>query len=144
VAALALPADGKIIACDIDEDFTKKAKQYWKEAGIESKISLRIAPAGDTLNDLIKSGESGSYDFAFMDADKGGQDLYYELCLKLLRPGGIIAIDNTLWMEQVLKPAAGDYDTNLQRPSRNSMTSLPKIMLGLLYFNSMLAMDIQL
>jgi predicted O-methyltransferase YrrM len=112
-AALALPPDaGKIIACDISEDFTNEAKRYWKEAGVESKISLRIAPAGDTLNDLIRNGESGTYDFAFIDADKGGYDLYYELCLQLLRPGGIIAFDNTLWSGRVLNPAVnGDDDT---------------------------------
>merc|ERR1712126_592799 len=95
-AALALPDDGQVIACDINEDFTNIAKKFWKEANVENKIKLEIAPATDTLQKLLDAGEENTFDFAFIDADKGGYGSYFELCLKLMRKGGIIAFDNTL------------------------------------------------
>lgn len=95
--ALSLPDDGKLIACDISEEYTNIARKYWQEAGVESKINLHIAPALDTLNKLIDNGEENTFDFVFIDADKSNYDLYYEKSLKLLRQGGIIAIDNVLW-----------------------------------------------
>jgi predicted O-methyltransferase YrrM len=95
--ALALPPDGRIICCDINKDTTAVGQRYWDEAGVAGKIDLRIGPAGDTLNGLLKGGEAGRFDFMFIDADKTGYDTYYELGLKLLRPGGLIAIDNVLW-----------------------------------------------
>jgi predicted O-methyltransferase YrrM len=94
--ALALPQDGQMIACDINEEWTDVACRYWREAGVEHKIDLRLAPAVETLGDLIEQGESDSFDFAFIDADKPGYDAYYELCLQLVRPGGLIALDNML------------------------------------------------
>ena len=134
-AALALPEDGKVIACDINEDFTRfvlkiittlfdmylkylfiytsLAKSFWKQAGIEQKVDLTIAPATQTLQKLLDDGQEGTFDFAFIDADKAGYDDYYELCLKLLRSGGIIAFDNTLWSSKVLKPAEACDDTTL-------------------------------
>ena len=93
---MTLPEDGKVIACDVSEEYTNHAKRFWKEAGVEHKIDLRIAPAQETLRSLIEAGEVGTFDFAFIDADKEGYDDYYELCLQLIRPGGIIAFDNTL------------------------------------------------
>lgn len=101
-AALALPDDGIVIGCDVSEDFTSHAKKYWTEAGVEKKIKLEIAPAADTLNKLVDNGEENTFDFAFIDADKGGYDTYFELCLKLMRKGGIIAFDNTLRDGKVL------------------------------------------
>ena len=95
-AALALPSDGKVVACDVSEEFTREGQKRWKEAGVAHKVDLRIAPAQETLQKLIDGGEVGQYDFAFIDADKGGYPTYYEQCLQLLRPGGIIAFDNTL------------------------------------------------
>ena len=95
-AAMTLPEDGKVIACDVSEEYTNHGKRFWKEAGVEHKIDLRIAPAQETLRSLIEAGEVGTFDFAFIDADKEGYDDYYELCLQLIRPGGIIAFDNTL------------------------------------------------
>ncbi len=95
--AMALPDDGKLIACDINHDWTAIARRYWEEAGIAHKIDLRLAPASDTLSGLMESGEGGSFDFIFIDADKRHYSLYYEQCLKLARPGGIIAVDNVLW-----------------------------------------------
>ena len=99
---MTLPEDGKVIACDVSEEFTNHGKSFWKEARVEHKIDLRIAPAQETLQLLIEAGEAGTFDFAFIDADKEGYDEYYELCLQLIRPGGIIAFDNTLRGGRVL------------------------------------------
>jgi caffeoyl-CoA O-methyltransferase len=109
--ALALPDDGRLLACDISDEYTRVGRPYWEQAGVAGKIELRLAPAIETLDARLAAGESGQYDFAFVDADKTGYDAYYERCLKLLRPGGLIAIDNTLWSGKVAHPAAGDADT---------------------------------
>ncbi|MBO6521406.1 MAG: class I SAM-dependent methyltransferase [Rhodospirillales bacterium] len=92
--ALALPDGGRLVACDISEEFTKIGKPFWEKAGVADKIDLRIAPATESLDAMIAAGETGSYDFAFIDADKPGYPDYFERCLKLLRPGGVIAVDN--------------------------------------------------
>jgi caffeoyl-CoA O-methyltransferase len=97
VVALALPADGKVVACDVSDEWTRVARRYWREAGVESKIELHVQPALLTLDALLAQGQAGSFDFAFIDADKTGYDAYYERCLSLLRPGGLVAVDNTLW-----------------------------------------------
>jgi predicted O-methyltransferase YrrM len=97
VVALALPAGGKVVACDVSEEWTRIARRYWREAGVESKIELHLQPALRTLDTLLSDGQATSFDFAFIDADKTGYDAYYERCLTLLRPGGLIAVDNTLW-----------------------------------------------
>jgi predicted O-methyltransferase YrrM len=109
--ALALPGDGKLICCDTSEEWTAIARRYWREAAIAERIDLRLAPAADTLAELIAAGETGNFDFAFIDADKENYDLYYEQCLKLVRPGGLIAIDNALWHGAVADPACNDADT---------------------------------
>src|SRR6187402_1504826 len=100
--ALALPADGQIVCCDVSEEWTSLARRYWEEAGVADRIDLRIAPAGDTLHRMLMDGEECGYDFAFVDADKAGYDAYYERLLRLVRPGGLIALDNTLWSGAVL------------------------------------------
>ena len=100
--ALALPPKGRIIACDIDNEYTNIAKRYWAEGGVADKIDLRIGPALDTLNVLLEIGEADSYDFAFIDADKSQYDDYYELCLKLLRVGGLIIVDNVFQQGKVV------------------------------------------
>lgn len=97
ILALALPADGTILACDVSEDWTRVARRYWREAGVEVKIDLRLAPALDTLKERIDQGEEGHFDFVFIDADKENYDQYYEMALTLVRPGGLIALDNMLW-----------------------------------------------
>ncbi|XP_043911679.1 catechol O-methyltransferase domain-containing protein 1 isoform X2 [Protopterus annectens] len=102
--ALVLPEDGKVVGCDISEDYANIGRPYWKEAEVEHKIDLRIKPALETLDELLKAGEAGTFDFAFIDADKINYSEYYEKCLQLLRKGGIIALDNVLWGKRVLNP----------------------------------------
>jgi caffeoyl-CoA O-methyltransferase len=107
--ALALPVDGQVITCDVSETWTTIARRYWKEAGMANKIDLRLAPAIETLSELVRTGQGNSFDFAFIDADKPSYDAYYEYCLKLVRPGGLIAFDNTLAQGRVVKSTASEY-----------------------------------
>lgn len=109
--AMALPADGKLIACDIDPVHTATAQAYWAEAGVARRIELRVGPALDTLDALLAEFGRFSVDLAFIDADKTAHLFYYERLLELLRPGGVILIDNTLWGGSVADPAAQDADT---------------------------------
>jgi caffeoyl-CoA O-methyltransferase len=109
--ALALPPDGRLVACDISEEYTSIARRYWKEAGVEGKIELRLGRAEETLADLTREGQEGSFDFAFIDADKTGYDTYYEVCLQLIRPGGVIAIDNVLRRGKILEREEPDEIT---------------------------------
>jgi predicted O-methyltransferase YrrM len=109
--ALALPPDGRIVACDVSEAWTAVARRYWRRAGVEARIELRLAPATETLDALIAEGAEASFDFAFIDADKARYLDYYERSLTLLRPGGLIAVDNTLWGGSVADPAKTDADT---------------------------------
>lgn len=108
--ALALPPEGKILGCDVSEEYTAVAKEFWERAGVARKIDLRLAPATETLHALIAAGER-DYDFAYIDADKSNYDAYYELVLQLLRTGGLIAIDNVLWGGDVANPAETGADT---------------------------------
>jgi len=103
--ALALPADGRVLACDINDEYTRVGKPFWQQAGVADRIDLRLAPALQTLDAELARGAAGSYDFAFIDADKTNYDNYYERCLQLVRPGGLITIDNTLWSGSVTRPA---------------------------------------
>ena len=109
--ALALPEDGRVIACDRDPRCTEIAQRYWADAGVAHKIDLRLAPALDTLNELVADGQAGSFDFIFIDADKRNYDNYYERALILLRTGGIVAIDNVLWFGRVADPEDNDKRT---------------------------------
>ena len=111
VMALALPENGQIVTCDISEEFTEIAWRFWQEAGVADKIELRIGLAEETLNDALNNGEAGTFDMAFIDADKENYKVYYENCLKLLRPGGLILIDNVLWSGRPANPEVGDNDT---------------------------------
>jgi len=108
--ALALPEDGHLLACDINDEYTRIGRPYWEAAGVAHKIELQLAPARVTLDARLAAGNAGQYDFAFIDADKTGYDAYYERCLALLRPGGLIAFDNVLWGGSVARPAK-DADT---------------------------------
>jgi predicted O-methyltransferase YrrM len=109
--ASALPADGRLVCCDVSREWTDVGRPFWREAGVADRIELTIAPAQDTLRALVAAGGAGSFDFAFIDADKAGYDAYYEHTLVLLREGGLVAIDNTLWSGHVADPAHDDADT---------------------------------
>jgi predicted O-methyltransferase YrrM len=109
--ALGLPADGQVIACDINGEWTKIARQYWEMSGVGNRIDLRLAPAVETLKELLAQGQANTFDFSFIDADKANYSNYYELSLKLVRPGGLIAIDNVLWDGKVADPAENDSNT---------------------------------
>lgn len=104
--ALGMPADGKLICCDISEEWTAVARRYWERAGVSERIELRLAPAVETLKDLIAAGESNTFDWLFIDADKTSYETYYDLGLSLLRPGGILLVDNVLWSGDVLREAS--------------------------------------
>jgi caffeoyl-CoA O-methyltransferase len=131
--ALALPPDGRVLACDISDEYTRIGRPFWAQAGVAAKIDLRLAPALSTLDAALAAGEAGAYDFAFIDADKTGYDAYYERCLRLVRAGGLIAIDNVLWSGAVARAAEGDADTaalqalndKLHRDERVDMVLLP-------------------
>jgi caffeoyl-CoA O-methyltransferase len=109
--ALALPDGGSLLCCDVSEEWTSVARRYWDEAGVTDRVELRVAPAAETLDGLLERGEESTYDFAFVDADKAGYDGYYERLLRLVRPGGLIALDNTLWGGRVLDEDVDDADT---------------------------------
>jgi predicted O-methyltransferase YrrM len=109
--ALALPRDGSLTACEINPDFAALASEYWREAEVANRVELRLGPALETLNALIDEGRAGSYDLAFIDADKQGYDAYYESTLELLRPGGVVTVDNTLWDGRVIDAGDDSADT---------------------------------
>ncbi len=131
--ALAMPYEGRIIACDVNREWTQIAQRYWQLAGVAHKIDLQLAPASQTLENLIDAGQCDQYDFAFIDADKGNYLHYYELCLQLIRPGGVIAIDNVLWSGDVADKSKNDADTcairhlnaHLSRDERVDVSMLP-------------------
>jgi len=109
--ALALPADGRLVTCDVNPQTTAIARQFWREAGMETHIELRLQPALKTLTELLAAGGKGSFDFAFIDADKTSYLDYYEMLIELVRPGGLIAVDNTLWDGDVADPSRNDANT---------------------------------
>jgi len=113
--ALALPKSGRIVCCDVSEAWTAIARRFWMKAGVARKIDLRLAPALQTLDALLARGGAGKYDFAFIDADKSNYAKYYERCLKLVRRGGLIAVDNTLWYGRVADPRDREPDTPFVR-----------------------------
>jgi len=130
--ALALPNDGKVIACDISEEYTAIAKDFWGRAGVLEKIDLRIAPALETLEKLITEGEAESFDLAFIDADKRNYENYYERALTLLRPGGLILIDNVLWSGKVTDPTITDKQTQAIREFNQKLHQDSRISLSLI------------
>jgi len=130
--ALALPEDGRIVALDVSEEWTAIARRYWRQAGVEHKIDLRLGPATATLETLISLQEAGRYDLAFIDADKGNYLDYYERCLILLRPGGLIVVDNTLWSGDVADPANQKADTVALRAFNDALHNDERIDLALL------------
>jgi predicted O-methyltransferase YrrM len=129
--ALSLPKDGRVIACDLNREWTDTAKRYWLRAGVTDKIELRLAPAQKTLEDLLAKKAAASFDFAFIDADKINYDLYYEYCLELIRPGGLIAIDNVLWDGAVADDAVDDADTMAIRTLNHKIHTDPRVEISL-------------
>lgn len=109
--ALTIPADGHVYACDVSEEWTSVARRYWAEAGVADKITLKLAPATETLDALLAGGHAGTFDFAFIDADKPNYDAYYERALKLVRKGGLLVFDNMLWYGKVADQSVMDADT---------------------------------
>jgi len=130
--AMALPSGGRIVACDVSEEYTSVARRYWKEAGIDDKIELVLRPALETLDELIANGQAGTFDFAFIDADKSNYDNYYERALQLLRRGGLIAIDNTIWSGRVAKPEENDVDTVAIRKLNEKLHQDERVSLSML------------
>lgn len=130
--ALALPPGGRIVCCDVSEAWTAIARRHWKKAGVEKKIALRIAPALETLDALLARGHAGRYDFAFIDADKSNYANYYERCLRLVRRGGLIAVDNTLWGGSVADLRVRDADTRAIRAFNRKLHRDRRIDLALL------------
>lgn len=112
VVALALPTDGKVVACEVNQEYAAIARHWWQKAGVADKIDLHIAPAGETLNQLLTARQAGTFDFAFIDANKSNYDNYYEQALQLVRSGGLIAIDNVLWSGRVADSQVQDNRTN--------------------------------
>lgn len=129
--ALALPPEGKIIACDVSEEYTSVARRYWQAAGVADKIDLRLAPAIDTLEQLLAEGQAGTFDFAFIDADKNNYEGYYERSLQLVRPGGLIAIDNVLWSGRVADSQDRDKSTQSIRNLNNKLHHDERVTLSL-------------
>jgi len=130
--ALALPDDGRVIACDVNEEWTSIARRYWREASMDRKIDLRIRPALETLDDLIATGQGGRFDFAFIDADKHNYANYYERALVLVRRGGLIAVDNVLWSGRVLDANDNDVDTRAIREFNEKLLTDDRVWLSML------------
>jgi caffeoyl-CoA O-methyltransferase len=142
--ALALPPDGKIIACDINQKDTAIAHHYWERAGVSHKIEFHLASALETLNWLIETGQSGTFDFVFIDADKSNYDAYYERALQLVRTGGLIAIDNVLWSGRVADLDIQDNRTNKIRAFNQKLHQDSRINLSLLSIGDGLTLAMKL
>jgi len=130
--ALVLPADGKIIACDVSEEWTGIARRFWERAGVAGKIDLRIAPGVETLDSLLADGQRGTFDFAFIDADKANYWNYYERAYELVRSGGLIAIDNTLWYGKPVDPSDQSADTVAIRDFNQKLYRDPRVFISML------------
>jgi len=132
VVALALPNDGKVVACDVSEEFTAIARRYWQQAEVGDKIDLHIAPALETLQQFLAAGEADTFDFIFIDADKSNYDNYYERSLELIRPGGLIAIDNVLWSGRVADSQVQDNRTKKMRAFNQKLHQDQRVTLSLI------------
>jgi len=130
--ALALPPNGRVVACDVSEEWTSVARRYWAEAGVADKITLRLGPAVETLDELLGDGQAGTFDFAFIDADKPNYDNYYERALKLVRRGGLIIFDNMLWSGKVADPGVQDAQTVALRALNEKLHHDERVFMSLL------------
>lgn len=129
--ALVLPDESRVVTCDVSEEYTGIARRYWDEAGVADRVELRLGPAVETLDALLDDTAAPPFDFAFIDADKTGYDAYYERCLALLHPGGVVAFDNTLWDGKVADPAVDDEDTRALRALNEKLFADERIELSL-------------
>ena len=129
--ALALPPNGKIVACDVSEEYTAVARRYWEAGGVAHKIDLRVAPALETLDELLAAGQAETFDFSFIDADKGNYEAYYERSLQLVRPGGLIAVDNVLWSGRVADSQNQDSSTKTIRAFNEKLHHDERVTLSL-------------
>jgi caffeoyl-CoA O-methyltransferase len=127
-----LPDDGTLVACDISQDFTDRAKPFWEEAGVADKIDLRIGPAMETLDQMLGNGEKGTFDFTFIDADKTNYMGYFQRALDLSRQGGLICVDNVLWSGKVADPSRNDEDTKAIRAFNLAVSKDARISLSML------------
>ena len=132
VTALALPEDGEIVACDISDEYTAIARSYWERAGVSQRIHLRLAPALHTLRDVLARNGEGGFDFAFIDADKENYGAYFEMVLKLLRVGGVMAIDNVLWSGRVIDPANNESSTVALREFNRQVFADPRVAISVI------------
>ncbi len=130
--ALSLPSDGKVVGCDINGEWTKIARKYWEMAGVADKMDLRLAPALETLQSLLDEGQENTFDFAFIDADKVNYPHYYEMSLRLVRPGGLIAIDNVLWDGDVADFSITDAKTVVLRELNAKLHTDERITISML------------
>lgn len=129
--AMELPPDGRLDCLDVSDEFTSVARRYWREAGVEGRIALHLGPGLDTLDSFLASGAEGTYDFAFVDADKPNYLGYYERALRLVRPGGVVCFDNTLWSGRVVDPAATDESTAALRELGATVGADPRVLAAL-------------
>lgn len=141
--AMALPEDGELIVCDVSEEYTTVARRYWEQAGVSNKIDLRLGPALATLDDLIAVGHSGTFDLAFIDADKTSYRVYVERCLQLLRRGGLLCIDNVLWDGRTADPAKNDPDTAALKQINSELHRDERISLSMLAIGDGLTLAIK-
>lgn len=125
--ALALPDDGLLVACDVSDEWTRVAREFWDRAGVASKVDLRLGLATETLENLLRAGEAQRFDFAFVDADKENYESYYELCLRLIRPGGVLVFDNVLWSGSVAVSTDQRASTRALRELNRRATSDPRV-----------------
>jgi predicted O-methyltransferase YrrM len=132
VVALALPANGKVVTFDISDEWTSTARQFWQAAGVTNKIDLKIGFAEESLQSLINNGEINTYDFAFIDADKANYDRYYEACMQLVKPGGMIAVDNVLWDGKVADRSISDTSTNAIRALNKKIYNDKRVLASML------------
>lgn len=129
---MALPEDGQIVACDVSEKWTGMARRYWDRAGLGERVALHLAPAAETLQKLLDEGQAGSFDFAFIDADKRNYKVYYEAALQLLRTGGLLAVDNVLWGGSVIDPENKDESTEAIRAFNAALTDDERVDINLI------------
>ncbi len=130
--ALAMPEDGLLWACDVSEEWTDIGRRYWADAGVAHKITLRLGPATETLQGLLDAGQAGTFDMAFIDADKSNYDAYYELCLRLLRRGGLLLVDNVLWGGSVADPTNQEVDTTAIRALNTKIRDDDRVSISML------------